>query len=287
MRLPANEKIQWNCHVTGADDLTVGTEFVLTCSGSEVPFAGDGVFVMTASGDPFQLKLLRIVKGSGTELEAIVTSYRPGDGSSQSYLLTDGRQQVELKNVSFIVKSVIQGQQEPYPRFPPWVMTLPIWFWLGFASAVLVSLAAALWKLHIRKENKKLMAEALSYKTNRPAVDEFYKELRQLEKLAEKEQLSVTSQVSEFEKIFRLYLTRHFEIPAHVWSFNRSWKELKRSHPKLVRKEGARFETAIMEMAKVKSVTLSEKDLKQLIQMISKVIEAIQMFEKQNARSIR
>jgi hypothetical protein len=279
------ENLSWDCKVNGTEDLTVGTPFGLQCSGPEVPFSGNGFLIMSGNADPFQLRLLKIVNGGKNQIEAVATSYRPGDASKQTFFLTDGKEKVELKNISFTVKSVIQSKQEPFPKQPPWVMSFPMWFWLMIVAFCLLSFAGVLWRLHALKERKRLMKEAKSYKTNRPAIDEYYKELRQLERRTEKEQLSLPIQTAEFEKIFRNYLTRQFEVPAHVWSLAKVWSEIQGGHIKLLKKEGPKLNNAMTEVAKVKSIALSEKDLQQLIQMVSKVIEAIQKFEKQNQRS--
>lgn len=277
--------MSWDCSVSNAENLTVGSPFVLSCSGAPVSLDQQKLVITTVEGDPLTLHLLEAKKFSPEGMDGLVTGYRPIAATDMTFLLTDGAGRVELQKVTYTVKSVIKDpKQEPYPGYPPWVMSFPLWLWLGLLAIWLIVVGLIIRFVYVRSRDAKLFKAALAYRTNRSAMDEYFKDVRAVEKKLETQMISEAGLVAELEQILRLYLTRQFGIPAHAWSLGRTLKYLQRNQQRLFRIEGIRIKSTIAEIEKSKSTQLSKKDISQLMRMIAAMAEGIHSFDKKGSR---
>lgn len=238
--------------------LTVGKVFQLSCEGDLSGFdpAALAVFVQhpeAAAGnsaqpgtqvpgvqkpappnkpDIYSLKLLSTLEFQPTHAKWSVTSYQVGRQPQGTLYLTDGKNQALLRGPEWTVNSVIEVKEgeppQPFGPIGPLQVELGTLFWVILVAAVMLWIANSFWSLRERRRTKALFESLKSFRTHRSALDEFYTELRAMDRKYNFAHPSSREVMTDLLKSFRMYLVRELSIPAHVWSARRVIQEIKR-----------------------------------------------------------
>lgn len=277
----------WDCVVEGAQGLTVGARFSIKCSGSPVaPFQSDALSIIDERGEPFGLKLLEVQSLDESHLHAAVTSYTPAEYKGVTFKLSDGRQTIELKGVDFQIASVLQQEQkqEPYPAFPPWVMSFPLWLWFAIGLAILLP-SLGTWSFARRKIQRRKLIEGLrKQKTARPPFDELHRELRQLERVHGLEPKEPQKYVEDLDRAFKFYLVRELTVPAFDWSDREIMREIKRSSKHVFVECEKSLGRLLRELRRASRTVPSINDCQQLTTMVRETSEDVFKIQSQNRK---
>lgn len=273
----------WNCQLNGPAPVTVGEKLTLECSGPQVLGFDSSrfqVLVPDAQNGQYMLKILEIKSADDRHIQAVVTTYIPAKYEADgTFILTDGKQNVQLNNVKLQTQSVIQQNQQPPPQpfgpFPPWVLSLPFWFYFAIATAIILPIATVIYLIYQRRERKKLFDTLKKMRTARLPFDEFHREIRIIEKKYGIEPEDMKGYVSELEKTFRLYLIRELIVPALQKSDGTVFREIKKSHKEIWKHCGSDLKRMLLEFKAAQKGNVSLTDCRQLYSMSIQVSEKI------------
>ncbi len=260
-------------------DLTVGQKFILKCGGSFNALKQDAIKLLApvsegGSVDVPALSLIQVLSLNEGDVELLVTSYRVGTHSLDGFSLTDDSQVLKMTGIEWEVKSVIQEQQkpEPYPSYPFWEMSYPLWFYGVFVFVLCALIAIPTYIFKRLKRRKIAFDKVKEYDTVLIPLDAFYKELRRIEKLWLSEKTTEKEFVSELAKQFRLFLTREFKVPAFEWPISEVLKEIKKSHYRFYKIFSARILKFFKE---TEASSISKKDILYFTEEAQKLVEDI------------
>ncbi len=205
--------IIWNCETGGipSEGLTVGAPFELKCSGTEVPDFNVSRFSLELQKlDKYRLRILENKGASSNSVQLIVTSYVPGEGELRDVVLTDGQNRISLNGIQFGVASVIkQGEEaKPFPSVAPVNMMWPTYAIAALGGLLLFIVFIAVVVLQRRSRRRKFQAWLETTKTPLSPFDQLNKDLRRAQK-----DRNPVSQITELEKMTRIFLSRSFEAP--------------------------------------------------------------------------
>ena len=226
---------------TGAADtisgLTVGQVFQMNCQGDLAAFdpAAFSVFVMrdgVPKPDIYSLKILSTLELQPAQAKWLVTSYQVGSLPQGTIYLTDGKVQAKILGPQWTVKSVIEQKEgeevKAFGPIPALQGTLGNVIWIFLAAAVLAWIVNLIWEIRERKRLKKLFESLKSMRTHRSALDEFYTEIRGLDRKYNFAKPSAREVVGALFHSFRMYLVRELSVPAHQWGVKKVVTEIKR-----------------------------------------------------------
>lgn len=262
-------------------DLTVGQKFIVKCGGNFSSLKTENIKLLATEVEGKKeevpaLSLLQVLNTKDGDVELLVTSYRVGTHSLEGFSLTDDAQVLAMSGVVWEVKTVIQEQQqqkpEPYPSYPFWEMSYPIWFY-GVCILILFALIGIPFFIFKRLQRRKRAYDKVKeYDTVLIPLDSFYKELRRIENLWLVEKINEKEFVVELNKQLRLFLTREFKVPAFEWPILEVLKEIKKKHYRFYKLFSANILKFFNE---IESSKISKKDISFFTEEVQKLVEDI------------
>lgn len=271
------------------DNLTVGAPFLLTCRGDiEVTWIPDfPVAVRFATKEEaYTLHVLKTESLAPQEARFLVTAYKAGEHKPEYVRVVQmqgpgaGELGFEVAKPEWTVKSVLKPNQQnqPYPPFGPWSISLPSWLWL-----ILVFLVSAIGYMVVRKLRKmnqrtKMLQELSRHKTALSPLHQYYRDARNLRrKLHGVKQVDELNDLSrELNREFRLYVLRRFQIPTLDWSDGQIVRDLRRRHKKVYRAAGDHLRKTLRELTRLQSrQPVLFKDVEQMQRMSLEAVERI------------
>lgn len=217
--------------------LTVGQVFQMSCQGELASFdpAALSVFVMREGNpkpDIYSMKILSTLEFQPTQAKFLVTSYQIGSLPQGEIHLTDGKVQAKISGPQWTVKSVIEAKEgeevKAFGPIPALQGTLGNVIWIFLAAAVVAWIGNLIWEIRERKRLKKLFESLKSMRTHRSALDEFYTEIRALDRKYNFANPSEREVVGALFRSFRMYLVRELSVPAHEWNARKVIAEIRR-----------------------------------------------------------
>lgn len=277
------------------EQLTVGREFFLDCTGPWSPVADPA-----AAGFEFQkgnehfLKLLSMRKIDEGRIELKVTSYVAGKIDIPNLKFLDGGQTTELGPLSFEVKSVLdpaQPQQEPYGPFGPATLSVPGSWWLALAVALAVACLFATLKIRASLQRKFLLKKIAAHDSALSPAREFYQTLRRLKRdkgifsgtaFPPEEPMEV---VAATERAFRVFFMRRFRLPALDWSDSALLKAFRRENRAVFADHGETVQKLLKEFAAVRKTKKAEgRDAVQLAENARVLVEKLEVADAKGGR---
>ena len=131
----------WQCYFKKIPDkITVGEPLNLFCEGdTKLELESPVKIEFLDRQDDYSLVILNTLKQEDYFLTFQVTSYRTGL-FDKSFYITDGRNTVQIDNLSFEVQSVLTRKElKPYDPFGPFKLNPDVFFMAGLAFSILVS----------------------------------------------------------------------------------------------------------------------------------------------------
>lgn len=273
---------------TASVQLTVGSEFYLSCQG-EWPknLNRDSIKFVLQPEQKYQIQLLSFEFRNPSLVDIKVTSYLVGQHRFENLTLTDGNQQVQLGPVDYVVQTVQAGEpvKEPFGPIGPVAIPIPnLYFVILFSSLLLVFILIA-FKIRKKMQRKKLMESLREYDSVLSPIQQYYQSLRKLQREnvlfigAEVEQEIIIQALNDIERMLKLYFLRKFQVPAFQWSVNDMLNEIKTSHRHIY--DGYR-KNIILTYKEVAKARKDEKKIstKDIIKISKDVTELLELIER-------
>lgn len=271
-------------------NLTVGEKFILKCSGQFPSLKTDSLKILdpqVSDKNPVPiLSLLQVLESQDGGVELLVTGYRVGQYDLEGLSLTDDSQVLALSGVNWEVLSVIQQEDpqkptEPYPTYPFWSMSYPLWFYIILAILVAFCLGAPFLIYKKIKARRKAFEDMKQYLNVLVPLDNFYKEIRKIEKQLEIKSISVATAILEIKNQLNLYITRELQLPAFAWPLQKTLKELKSQNLRLHKVLSPKLLQLYKEFEKSNP---SEKDIAFFMTESQKLVEFIDLESNKKKR---
>ena len=260
----------WTCEFKAKPDsvpleeLTVGARFLVSCQG-EIPVqwaeadangrAASLNVVFSKPEESYTLAILKANKLEPQSAELEVTAYKAGEHKPDYFRVVQGEHGFEVTKPQWTVKSVLKPneQPKPFPPFGPWGLSIPLWFWIALAAAVLM-VGFVIWRLIRRQQQKaRMKAELAKHRTNMSPAHQFFRDARQLRRrIHGAKQVEDLKQITaDLNREFRLYVLREFQIPTLDWSDGAIVSDLKRRHRRVYLKAGDELRKTLRELGRL------------------------------------
>lgn len=230
------------------NELTVGREFLLVCDG-EFPkdLQQEKLQFALKPEQKFHIHLLGFEFRSPMQADIKVTTYKAGEMQIDDLQLTDGAQTLSLGPVQFGVASVLPPpqpsqpgeqpvKQEPFGPIGPASIGVPMLYW-GLVAAVLGLVALiAISRIYRIVQRRNMLERLREHDSSLTPLSEFHQNYRRLQRAnpvffgKEASKAEIDEVLVETHKMFKLFLTRQFRIPALEWSERLVMKDLKKYH---------------------------------------------------------
>lgn len=226
-------------------ELTVGREFLLACEG-EFPrdLQQDKLQLVLKPEHKYVLHLLGFEFRTPTVADVRVTSYVAGQFRFEDLQMTDGVQAISLGPVQLQVESVLPppeaGQaaapQEPYGPIGPASMAVPVLYWAILASVLGLVALLVISKVYRIIQRKNMLERLRDHDSALTPLTEFHQSFRRLQRSntvffgKDASRAEIEEVLVETHKMFKLFLTRQFRVPAFEWSERLVMKDIKKYH---------------------------------------------------------
>ena len=234
---------KWNCQFNSPPkSITVGEKLTLLCHGEQSLPLKDSIRIVSLDKKPlYSLYVLKTLKKKASFLTLEVASYRTGVFNSP-FFITDGEQNLMVKNLSFAVKSVLKKpkeETEPYGPFGPFNPALPLWY--IFVGIVILSCLIACISVFFYRifKRKKFILTLLKRKTYLNPSKFFILHLRQ----------EKTNSIKRLEFLFKTFLEDFLKIPAIQKSSKQIMKNIKRHRYQMYKTQGQNLHQILKEFS--------------------------------------
>lgn len=222
------------------NELTVGREFILHCQG-EWPkgFNPDKAQLLVPENAKYALRLKGFEFRDLSTADLKVVSYQVGPVRLDQLQVQSADQIVSLSPLQFELKSVIEQPKdpeqkvEPYGPFGPALIAWPLVYTLILA-VVFVALAGWLGtKIYRRQQRKRLLEEMSEHDSSLDPLQQFYQATRALQRknpvffAPQASPQDIREAVNGVDHALRLYLCRHYQIPAFKWNHGTILRDFK------------------------------------------------------------
>lgn len=272
----------WSCSTSDTPSITVGQKFSVFCNGPlEEIDSGKLEFKRSdAKEEVPTLTLLNFISNGPSGHELVVTSYKVGEHKSEDVYLSDGQNSIQVQGVNWKVTSVLSqnplSPPEPFPAFPAWQMSYPIWFWFFVVLFFMFVFGLPIY-IYKKVEARKRAYDSLKdLETVFEPIDQLFRDIRKIEKKLTEE--IMLDSAKELEKEFRLYLARSLQIPFQVLEDKKSFKDLKRKHFRIYRDFGVKLKKYFFELTSIDHQKLTLQDFLLLINTAQKLSEGIESY---------
>ncbi|MCZ0932985.1 MAG: hypothetical protein OXJ52_07525 [Oligoflexia bacterium] len=256
----------WQCYFKRAPNkITVGDSLNLLCDGdSKLDLTEPVKIEFLDKKQDYSLVVLKTLKREDYFLALQVTPYRTGR-FEQSFYITDGKNKLQIDNLSFEVQSVLTKKEAmPYGPYGPFKLKPDLWYVFGIGlSLIVLTFFASLFAYRFFKR-KKFAQSVLNRPSHLNPSKFFVVNLR-------KEQKDLIQSLKYLEHLFKIFLEDCLLIPAVNQSQGQIMKNLKKYHPSLYKREGANIRQVLNEFLAIDKGSLDRKtyfDLKKVCQKL-------------------
>lgn len=285
----AADVTQWKCNLEGADALTVGDVFSLSCFGPPTQIDQQKIGLRRPKEFPYLLKILKVDELTQTTFKAQATTYtaseKPYDVAG--YGITDGQKTIEFVPFRLTVKSVItqenNPENKPFPAYGPVPLSYPLWIWIALAVVGIALVALFFRFFRLGRQRRAFLQELKDRSSALSPYHQFQKELRQIARtlpLSHQEEWQppvAQKAIESLDSSYRWFLAREFKVPAHQWSANLVHREVKKIDRKLFKKAQKQLEISDRELRRARKnfSIVSLQDFQQLLEIVRKAADLI------------
>lgn len=241
MEIPAIQGLNDN-------ELTVGREFLLVCEG-EFPrtLAQEKLHFVLKPQEKYQIQLLGFEFRTPTQADLKVTAYRAGQSQFQDLQVTDGTEVLSLGPIQYVVQSVLpkpepgqpQAKQEPFGPIGPASLGVPMLYWAILAGVV--GLAALIFVVRVVRvvQRRSMLARLREHDSALSPMSQFHQSFRRLQRVntvffgGQADPEHIKQCLDETSTMFRLFLTRKYQVPALEWNDRLILKDIKKYYPQV------------------------------------------------------
>ncbi|WP_374000379.1 hypothetical protein [Bdellovibrio bacteriovorus] len=229
------------------NELTVGREFLLVCDGDfPKDLQQEKLHFVLKPEQKYQIHFLGFEFRSQTQADVKATAYTAGNIQFEDLQLSDGTQTLSLGPIHYAVQTVLPQQQpgeapvkqEPFGPIGPASIGVPMLYWALLAGFIGLLVLIAISKVYRVVQRRNMLERLREHDSALSPLAEFHQQFRRLQRTnpvffgkdADKGQIDEV--LVETNKIFKLFLTRQFRVPALEWSERLVIKDLKKYHAK-------------------------------------------------------
>lgn len=241
MEIPAIQGLNDN-------ELTVGREFLLVCEG-EFPrtLVQEKLHFVLRPQEKYQIQLLGFEFRTPTQADLKVTAYRAGQSQFQDLQVTDGTEVLSLGPIQYVVQSVLpkpepgqpQAKQEPFGPIGPASLGVPMLYWAILAGVV--GLAALIFVVRVVRvvQRRSMLARLREHDSALSPMSQFHQSFRRLQRVntvffgGQADPEHIKQCLDETSAMFRLFLTRKYQVPAFEWNDRLILKDIKKYYPQV------------------------------------------------------
>ncbi len=274
--------------------MTVGETYILDCEGEFGESEKPSVQIDIGEGEysRYFLYPLKTLSLTPQKLSLEVTFYQVAElPPGTPITLTVNDQKYISKNLTWKVDSVLGDLKEvvgeppkPFPLCGPIEIGFP-WMFLFYTIALFLVVVGFVSFVVFRvNRRRRHFAEAKEFKTARSSYDEFYYQVRKLEKRNSVDDIDVQKFVEEIEVCFRRFLATEFEFPAHVWSQAKVLARLKSRERKIFNQLSDSLKRSFREFRALKVKNISREDCSDLSELCKDVVARIEKMRDKKGR---
>lgn len=249
------------------NELTVGRPLVLQC-----PISIDektnikALKLLQPVEQNYKLHLLKAESISSNQMRLLLTSYQAGKHQLTHLSISDGHFEYPLPDQNIEVISVLEKDQQPKLNGPIGPqMIWPTMMSLIIGLTIFLYLIGIIFLKWFRyRQRMKLIEKLRQHDSALSPIQQFYQTLRKEQRQSPvfyKEENSIEENrrlMLELNQAFRLFLTRHYLLPAVDWKNPLFLKELKKLNKKTFELDGKELKQVLQEFEK------AEKDIEKL-----------------------
>lgn len=227
------------------NELTVGREFLLVCDGDfPKDLAQEKLQFVIKPEEKYQIHLLGFEFRSPTQADIKVTAYKAGNFQYQDLQLTDGTQVLSLGPIQYVVESVLpkpepgqpETKQEPYGPVGPASMSVPMLYWALLAGFIGLVILIFIGKIYRVVQRRNMLERLKEHDSALTPLAQFHQSFRRLQRVntvffgAKAEKEHIFQCLEETHAMFKLYITRRYQVPAIEWGDRLVLKDIKKHH---------------------------------------------------------
>ena len=254
----------WQCNLNNPPKtITVGQKLIMVCDGEKkINLTKPLQIEFLEEQHKHSLSILKTFKIEDHFLALEVAPYRTGS-FNHPFKITDGKQSLLIKDLSFSVQSILKDQKAQGP-FGPFPAPFPSWYkpaWLLIFVFLIMGFGIFCYRLLKRK---KFIQKILQRKTYLTPSKSFVIGLR-------KPQKDPIQAIKNLEQLFKTFLEDRFYIPARGHQTEQIMKNLKKYQIHAYKKEGQNIRQTLNELSSINKRNADNKtffELKKLCQNI-------------------
>lgn len=234
-----------------------------------------------------KLKLLDVKAATDANIEFVAITYVPGDNNSDDLYLFDGAETMQISGLKWEVASVLpppgpaQQVPKPYPSYGPALMSFAWYYWL-LLGIILCFLGWFFYSyLRKAKQKKALLEELRAHQTALTPFDQFFKDVRYLERDLDLDKLSNEEFYKKLSDYFLLYLVREFEVPAQKWSNRDIMSGIRKVNKNIYREIRSDLARLLKELRRGESAKLKKSDCDYLLKLSQSIVETTEEIKDQ------
>lgn len=272
--------------------ITVGQEVLLTCQGDIPLMDASKLEMRLAPEEKYKVHLLEAQRVSSTQMLVKVTSYKPGNHQLKALQLVDAQNSFVLGDLNLNVQSVMnptEPKEEPFGPTGPISLTLS-WYYFAGLGLVLLLLGLILGMRYRQKRQMKKFLESIKhFETRTSPYIQFHQSLRKFLRQYNLEVVEVSASknvelVAELNQIYRLFVSREFQVPALIWADRRTLRFIsgqKMRNRELVLES---LRTSLRELASLKKTNkqLKNQDVIKLVDVLRKNVDDLEQWKKKD-----
>lgn len=234
--------VLWDCQLTGAENLTVGSKFHLKCTGTlAVEWSKKNLTLeLPQEANKFAMKPVQAIQLESKQLDIVVTSYAVGENKVKFVRVTDGETAVESGELQWNVASVVKEGAQPNPPLGPFALSFPaVLIWILVIA--LLSICGGAYALFYKKKQKdQLHRDQEQFKSGLTPKAQFEKAIRLIRRSTNWSETMKAEEVSQklqdLDQALRVLFMQLFNIKtlgqspqkfiAHSKEDQKKWKTL-------------------------------------------------------------
>ena len=242
----------WSCEISQLNQKSevshVGDLKLLKCYGENSRLEGgeSPIFIFGNSDHKYILHKVKDLKIMDNSAEFLITSYRPGEYSGISLLVTNDSAGFRVENLSVNSTSVLTKEiKEPFPSIGPFELAIPKAFVSMALLLVLLFVIFAVYKMYTLAQRSEYKKRLRRKHTPQTAYNDLTKSLRvwKREKLSDDQ---LKTKFLELDNLWFEYLEKAYFLPKEM-SVNQSQRVFKKENKKLNQKLGSQLKSCSLE----------------------------------------
>ena len=261
----------WQCYFKDSPkQITVGDSLKLLCGGEGPLELKEPIKIQFLDNrHDYSLVVLETLKKEDHFLALRTAPYRTGR-FKHSFYITDGKNKLQIDNLSFEVQSVLtQKAVQPYGPYGPFRLNPDLLYIIVFSLSIFILAFFSSLAAYRFFKRKKFIQSVLNRQAHLKPSKFFVVNLR-------KEQKDLIQSVKHLDILFKTFLEDCLFIPAAGKSNKFIIKHLKKYHPLLYKKSAVNIHQVLNELSTVNKDSLDKKtyfELKKLCQKLVFLIE--------------